>query len=160
MNNKGFTVIELLIGFMFLIIITYFLFTTILTIKENEELTNIKNKIVDIKVNVTKEINTDLNKFNLSNIVSCGENCININFANETTKKLEIDTSNNKIIYGDSEYNLITDSNFDSPIIMEVDVIDNSFTERNNSILKINIPIKHLDLENIYEINIIFPFES
>ena len=43
---------------------------------------------------------------------------------------------------------------------MEVDVIDNSFTERNNSILKINIPIKHLDLENIYEINIIFPFES
>lgn len=159
-NNKGFTVIELLVGFVFLVVITYFLLTTILTIKENQQLTNIKNKMMDIKINLTKEINSDLYKFYFNSIASCGEGCVDMKFEDATIKRLSIDTINNKIIYGDSEYELITDSYFESPFIMEVNIIDNSFTNRDNSILKIIIPIKHYDLEGNYGIRIIHPFES
>ncbi|MDD4036285.1 MAG: hypothetical protein PHS45_03060, partial [Bacilli bacterium] len=78
----------------------------------------------------------------------------------ETTKRLNVDTVNNKIVYGDSEYQLKENSYLGSPFVMEINIIDESFVGRDNSILKIIIPIKHYDLKEEYGVHIIHSFES
>lgn len=160
MNKEGFTVFELLIGFTFLIIISYFLLTTILNIKDNQQVTLIRNKLIDLKTTITKEINNDIQKHYFKNITPCGENCITLNMADNVQKKLEIDITNNKIIYDNDDYELLKDSYFSPPFILESELVNSSFTARDNSILKIIIPIKHNSLKGNYGIRLIHSFNN
>jgi len=157
-NNKGFTVFELLIGFIFLIMISYFLLTTIFSVRDRQQFTIIKNQLLDIKISLVEEIEFDLFKHKFMKLESCGTGCYNLKYATGLTRKLEIDTINNKIKYGDSEYILINGSYIKVPYNVSVLVLTDAYANRNNSILTINIPIEHNEIKGTFGIDINKPY--
>jgi competence protein ComGC len=159
-KNKGFTVFELLVGFIFLIIIGYFLLVTIFSIRDKQQLNVIKSKLIDFKTTVTSDIEMDLMKYRFISQATCGTNCIDITFANGLVKRLQIDVGNNKITYGDSQYDLVENSYFVPPFTFSTQVINDTFTGRKNSVFEIIIPIEHDDVKGSYGINIISPYNA
>ncbi|MDD3821742.1 MAG: hypothetical protein PHF47_01835 [Bacilli bacterium] len=160
-NNKGFTVFELLIGFVFLSMISYFLMTTIFNVREQQHLTIIKGELTNLQVNLTKDINTDLTNYIVRGITNCPDqqNCIIINYSNLGSKMLEVNIDENIITYGDNEYHLVEESyitNFS--IGQESYPITN--VERKNSILKMIIAIEHIDIPGDYGININYLYNN
>ncbi len=158
-SNKGFTVFELLIGFVFLIIISYFLLTTMFGIRDRQQLTVIKNNLIDIKNGLTQEIEYDLLKHKFVEKEDCGTGCYDLKFATGLVKRLLIDTTNNTIKYGDTLYTLTTDSSINTPYEVSTSVINNTFMNRSNSLLTINIPIEHSEIKGDYGININQPYD-
>ncbi len=159
-NNRGFSVFELLIGFVFLIIISYFLFTTMFDIRDRRQLANIESKLVDLKNAVTQEIEYDLFNDKFVNKIDCGTGCYDFNYASGLTKRFIIDTTNNSIKYGDSTYNLVTDSYFVIPYKVDTVILNDTYTNRNNAILVIKVPIEHVDVEGDFGINIAHPYNT
>lgn len=159
-NNKGFTVFELLIGFVFLIVISYLLLSTLFSVRDRQQFTMIKNKLTDIKMSITHDIEYDLVNSGFSSLTSCGSYCYDLNFNNGSVKRLTINTFDNIISYDNTTYELAVDSYIVEPFTIEANVIDASYAGRNNSILTIIIPIEHREIEGSFGININHPYND
>lgn len=62
MNNKGMTVVEILIAFVLAVIVTVSMYSMVSSFKEKQQLESYKEKIFTYKNLLTKEINDDLIK--------------------------------------------------------------------------------------------------
>ncbi len=158
LNKKGFTIFEMLIGFIFLIMISYFLLTTIFSVRDRQEFTIIKSDLVDLKNSLTEEINYDLVRHKFLRLDTCGTHCFDLRYSTGLVRRLEVNIINNWIKYGDSEYSLVEDSFVKTPYEVRVLVINNTLTNRNNSLLVIDIPIEHKEISGSFGININSPF--
>lgn len=146
-NNKGFTVYELLIGFVFLIIIGYFLTSTVFSLKERNQGSLIKTKLLDLKIAVTKDIEEDIMNYQITDAISCGSTCVDFYYTNSVTKRLTISTTTNIVKYGNNEYLLIPGS-----YMGVTDITANSVG--GEGILKVKVPILHDDIKGDYGISI------
>lgn len=62
MNNKGMTVVEILIAFVLIVIVTVSLYSMVATFKNKQQMESYKEKVYTYKNLLTKEINDDLIK--------------------------------------------------------------------------------------------------
>ena len=103
-NNKGFTIVELIISFSLVMIVLIYLLRTIIVIgnKESELLTLQEYTVVE--ANLLKDIYNDIEKTTSTEIKIKDLN--NGIYIEGVGKQIEIDKENNSIIYGDIIYEL------------------------------------------------------
>ena len=103
-NNKGFTIVELIVSFSLVMIVMIYLLKTILVVgnKENELLTLQEYTVVE--ANLLKDIYTDIKKTNSSEVKIQDLN--DGIYIEGVGKQIEFDKENNSIIYGDVIYEL------------------------------------------------------
>lgn len=173
LNNKGFTVVELVVSFIFVFTMAFAMYELLYNyrVKQNEE--SIKSQLIDYKNQVTLAIQNDIYDKKLKTIDYCNygstvkDKCIVLNFNDNTSKQLAIEEGTRLIdgeeypityiVYG----NLIYESP-DAPLLeFRTDYMlyntheSDQFEEENVNVYKISIPIYHNDLEGNYGISIV-----
>ncbi len=68
MNNKGFTILELIISLAILSIATVFMLTTIMSLKDTEEANGVDTKALLNQAIISSTINADINKYGLDSV--------------------------------------------------------------------------------------------
>lgn len=160
MNNKGFTLIELITTFALASIIIIFLINIISIIKENYIKTDIRSKLLVEQSNLSYLINTKFEKDNLESYTACSDTdfCYQFEFIDGTSSKLIV--GEDYITFNNYTYKLVKDSTIESTNfeIIEVDtILENS----NNAFLVIQIEIKNkLYKDKDFGINLVYQYNS
>ena len=173
LNNKGFTVVELTLSFIFVFTIAFSMYELLFNyrVRQNEE--SIKSQMMDYKNEVTLAIQKDINEKTLKNIEYCKigtdivDRCLILNFNDNTSKQLAVEDSTtiyegnmydtNYISYGGIIYEssdaLLLEYR---PNYMLYNTYDTDELEDENiKVYRISIPIYHNDLEGNYGIDIV-----
>lgn len=160
-NNKGFTLVELLVSFTLSMILVIIMFQLIINLKEIYQMSGIKTELLNKQYLMTNKIYTDLTEKNLIQISKCDteiQNCISLTFSNGDIKNFYADSTNGIISYDDYTIKLSNNS-----YISEVSInVEGSINEEgSNRILTIKVPVYN-DLfkdENL-GINIVYTYND
>lgn len=170
-NNKGVTIVELVVSISILTIIVLFLFQLIISLKEVYNSSGIKTEMLNKQTIINREINDDLNTKQLELVRSCSSqeiiDCISFYFKDGTSKKLELikktDSEPAYLIYGDYKTELVSNSDYNfntSNYNINATTITDVTNLTNDSILSINIPIIHPDINEDYGIHLVYQYNS
>jgi len=150
--KKGFTVIELIVSFVLVSIISVILFELIFTIKELYISGDIKTTLLNRQGIMTKKIYDDLNEEDyLQEIRGCGVSCLIFKYQDEE-KKLLVDVAANTLTYGNYTMKLIDGSYFDT---LSFKYEEKNDTTLNISEFSLDIPIKSIFLDDDFGIHIV-----
>ena len=124
LNNKGFTLIEVLVSFTLVTIILLNLFSVVMAYRDRSSLTSLREDYNTFKYLVTKDVHNDILKKKLTSITqlpatSCASAtsiCFQFNFKDGTTKNLFVSNvqtdagvRNKYLQYGDQKYRIRDD---------------------------------------------------
>lgn len=111
LNKKGFTVIELIMSFVFVSILTTSLFMAVMNYKTKEREVKVQREVESFKSKMTMEIENDIELRLLKNMEYCKddngnikERCVIINFQDGTSKIFEIKTEKKQETLEDSTF--------------------------------------------------------
>jgi len=173
-DNKGFTVIELVMSFLFVSVICISMYGLIVNYKDRSLLETIKSELRSFQTSLTIDIQKDIERRILNDIKSCpgreaSNDCIDIFFKDGSTKQLEIDEELvvdviegdtltymvKYVMYGGIKYP-IPDAKY---VSLQDSLLLNASTpedglETQTTLYRIKIGLKHQDIENPYVIRI------
>ena len=173
LNNKGFTVVELTLSFLFVFTLAFSMYELLFNYrtKQNEEA--IKAELVDYSNQVVLAIQNDISERTLKNIDYCMaggsviDKCLLLNFNDSTTKQLSVEKRDYEY---DGELYKISYINYggiyyESPDALLFEYRPNNMLNNthdadnleddNVNVYKISIPIYHNDLEGNYGVEIV-----
>ena len=108
-SNKGFTVIELIMSFLFASILSFTLLSAVTYYRDKELDTSIETQLIAFKENLIIDVQKDIQKYILKSMSYCMDNsnniinkCVELTFENGMTKIFKIDkTTNVDTLYDD-----------------------------------------------------------
>lgn len=185
-GNKGFTIIEILVSFVLVMIILMNMFTIVLNYQNTANEEELRTDYITFQAIVTKDIQTDIISKELVSIEqvlpasSCGssiDNCIELTFQDGDKKRFFVynnlnnpsEARNKYIQYGEQKYRIRDDIIPDSEIPSGKTAYDyqtinvwngNLFQKQqigNVTIYSINVGIEVLSLKEEYGIHIVAP---
>jgi len=187
LNNKGITIVEILLCFVLVIVITFSLFSSLNNYKEKQQLESDRNAIVTYKNLLTKEIQDDLIMKGIKEVTnsSTSENDHSIQYNIDITlnngeqkeliiiKNLAAYEEDEKVITDQDDYFMIQYGDKGNTIKYPIPnlgstknkndkivydlKINNIYISTNNNILTIYIGLYHPDFGKRYAIDIVCP---
>ena len=177
LNNKAFTVIELIVSFAFVSVLSISLFAIVINYKEKEQDVSIETELLSFKSKMNVEIENDIQKKILKNIKYCttsagsiSNRCIILSFMDGTSKTLEIKnekvTENVEdstftyeipyIVYGGIRYTPPDDNRIfiNSDYMLQYTTTSDDL-ENNLALYRIKISLEHTDIEDPIDISIV-----
>lgn len=116
MNNKGLTLIELIVTFALATVIIILLLNVLIIIKKNYEDTDSKTKLVVNQSTLSNLLNLKFSGDNLISYDECnGDFCYNFLFKDGET--LILNVTDKKIVFGDYVYNLNETTYVENPVL-------------------------------------------
>ncbi len=159
-NNKGFTIIELIVSFVLSMIIVVILFQLIINLKEIYSSSGIKTEMLNKQNIMTDKIYTDLTSKQVISVSRCSEQttCLNFQYANGKIKQLIVNETEKTLSYDNYTIKLNKNFNFkDISIKTETTELQNTY----NGILEINIPIYNdLFKDTNFGLNIVYIYNN
>ncbi len=173
LNNKGFTVIELILSFIFVMILALSMFGLLTSYKNKSQIESIKADIVTYKNDITANIQKDINAKILRRAEYCNsgahpvKSCVMLYFNDNTSARLSVETGSYTDEYGEnyeSNYISYNGIRYDTKepaftMISKKDLLltadSSTFIEKGINLYRIIIPITHTDLDEEYEIRIV-----
>ena len=160
MNNKGFTLVELLVSFVLSMIIVIILFQLIINLKEVYMSSGVKTDLLNKQNLITNKIYSDLLDKTVSSISNCADSniCINFIFSDGISKKIIADESSKTLSYDDYVIKLDSNSYFNN---VYINTKESGVNDGYNRLLNVNIPIYN-DLfdDTDFGINIVYMYNS
>ena len=102
MNNKGFTIVEIVMSFSLIMILSMNLFMSITTYKKKQDLESFKSSLASYKMTLVYDIQKDINEKSLTSITE-SSGALTLRFENGLTKELK-KISDTKISYDGVAY--------------------------------------------------------
>ncbi len=130
-NNKGFSIIELIVSFTICTVIMIVLFQIVLVLKDLYEKSAIKTTLLNRQNIIVNLIYSDILEKELNNVSSCGTYCITFDFTT-VSKQLNYSSSDNTISYGD----YVTE-------VLGGTTVDKAETSIQNGVMSASMPITH-----------------
>lgn len=159
MNKKGFSTVELLVSFIIITFISIAMFNTVLKLLDRISDYQAKVQLVILNGNIINTIQKDLNQKKFYGANTCGENCYEIVYQDLSTARLKIGAQNNTIQYGGITEKLPSHVLVTGNVSLTTQTYANDI-DKNNTILKINIPIEHEETSVANDINVVYQFDS
>lgn len=156
-NNKGFTLVEMLVSFTLSMVLIIILFQLIINLKDIYMLSGIKTELLNKQYLMTNKIYSDLNEKKVIKIENCNNPlvCVEFTFQDGTIKKLEVDDTNKTLSYDGYIIKLDNNSYFET---MD---INTTYSQSNKKIFNANIPIYNDLYKNTnFGINIVYPYND
>ena len=143
LNNKGFTIVEVVISFTFVVIILASMFAVVINYQNDSEKQQLENDILVFRNSVLQIIYNDIIGENMENMTSCGDRCVDINTTEDVYKIEGItdDDGNQYLSYRGTRYLLPDSANGLSRI--DNFVYDFDIT---NKIYYVKIPLIHAEM--------------
>lgn len=160
MNKKrnGFTLVELLVCFVLITIVTISLFKTVLTLQQKQQKNIAYNDYVAFSSVVNSTIQKDFLNKTMKSFTTCGDNCYTATYTDGSTRELRIDKKNGIFTYGDTKEKIPSSYKFYDDL--DVTNITSSSNGAFTSLLTINIPLRNSltgnnnDIECSYQYNV------
>lgn len=156
-SNKGFTLIELIASFSLALVIMFFLFQIVITVKELYISSGVKTEMLIRQANLERQIESDLRDKGLVKVNNCGEACYTFTYGDGSTKNLKVEHSSKKIQYGTYQVP-IQDGSIIGEFTLDNHTVPNVAVGKKNTILIIDLPItnkvvsdKNFGLHLIYQ---------
>ena len=149
MNNKGFSLIELMTTFMLVSVILFMLVELLLSLKQIYNEGDLKTTLLINQANIERRINDDVFNSNIFSLSSCGTNCLSIT-TDIGIKELKVE--DNKIVYDGYSMKIAKGSTIGNLTFNE---ITSAINGQNASIYKIDIPLTNRLVEGDYGIHIV-----
>ncbi len=150
-NKKGFSIIELLVSFIIISLLTITMFRTVLMLNDKLFYYHHTSRLTVFQGNIMNSIQKDLFTRGFSYVDSCGSNCYDIYFLDGESKILSIDNNENILQYGLFAEKLPKNSKFSGDVIIEIISFDET-----KYIYQIKIPISSDIFEMEYNINVVY----
>ncbi len=159
LNNKGFTVIEIIMSFSFILVISISLFEIALNYTFKQQLESSRRDLITLKNLVVNDIQKDIIEKQLVSISDVNNNSVVFTFLDRTTKVLTVETIGDSVhpkalIYGNVIYEFKESDIISIGTMTKTRAVQN-FGIGKNYIYKLVIPIAHNDLQGNYSIRII-----
>ena len=162
MNNKGMTVVEMIVTFSLTALVVTFLMQLLISVNKLQNSSGVKTMLLTKQANITKAIYKDLEYSDITLVETDNHTFdnANITLSDGSIRKIKIDNGQNKkIIYNNKVYNypdntVISNLKVEDVITSSVDLgIPTSF-------VKISIDIKYPNLKGDYGITVILPHDK
>lgn len=160
MNNRGFTLIELITTFSISAVIILLLIGIISSMEKVFSKSNLKTELYVKQSELSKNINSKLNKYGIENYTTCGDSDFCFIFSLKNGENIKLVVEDDKITFGNFVYKLSAKTSVVDPIVTKetIDYYDPNF---NDSFLIIKIPIKADIYPNLdFGINLIYQYNS
>lgn len=159
-HKKGATVVELLVSFALVMIISIFLFQLVISLKELYDNSIIKTELLNKQSLISNKLNSSLNNKEIATISKCGLYCLNFNYTDGDTERLVLDLPNKTLEFGNYKTNLPEGSYFANPnIAISYAATFNNYA--NNAMVIIDIPIYSDKIKNQnFGVRVIYQYNS
>ncbi len=138
LNNKGLSVVELIVSFVLCILVFIFVIQVVSAIEELYVNLGIKTELLNKQSLISQKLNEKFTNKKTILIKNCGNNCLTFFYKDNTSEKIKIDKNANSFIIGDDIYNFNGLGFVDSLI-----VTTNKTQNYNYEILTINLNVKN-----------------
>lgn len=175
LNNKGFTVIELVLSFAFVSILSVGMLVVAFDYRSKQKQESIKNDLISLSNSITMDIQDDIFQRFLSSIEYCDTKdnilkCIRFNFKDGTNKELQLKKQrvtihdegtsfsyiSQYLVYGNIKYDTPDDRFVFFPSDFSIRETNETDKIENNAVLyKVVFPIKHREIEGDFGIKIV-----
>lgn len=159
MNKKGFSTIELLVSFLIISFIAIAMFKTVLDLLDKVNYYQEASQMTVLNGNIINSVQKDLNHKKFYGANACGCNCYDITYQDLSVRRLKVDD-----VAGTVQYGGITEKLPDNVAIYGgLQLTKATFAEsagKNDTVLKIFIPIENVASGKSQNINIIFQYDS
>ena len=166
MNKKGFTVIELIVSFALVMIVVVMLVQVVTIVKTLYVNAGIKTELLNKQAIMNRKISQQFNNKDIKAAVRCGAGCLTFIYEDDTSSNLLVNKETGMFSFIDNDNGtinyttkLITGSHFGDIDISNETVVGVS-DGKDNSFIKIKIPVKHTLVEGDFGINIIYQYDS
>ncbi len=172
-NNKGFSIVELIVSFSLTMVIVVILFEIVLTMKDLYMNSVTKTELLNRQNLFTDYIYSDIYDHGLNSVYVCGNNCISLAFNNGETKNLEWSFYSNENVsqalqslsYGEYKINLIANASFDTSLTVSNDNYTlegvKICSEPISQYINIHLPIKHkMFKDQDFGINLLYVYDE
>lgn len=155
MNKKGFTVVELLTTFVLISIVVTLLINITNSLIKMYNSASIKTELYYKQSIISRDLNNAFLIKPISNINTCGENCVIITYTDSSNKKIQIEPT--VITVGENKYDIADKSKIgDVKIELVYSPLPQNY--KADTILNIRIPITYKDISGDYGINLVYQF--
>lgn len=166
MNKKGFTVIELIVSFSLVMIVVVMLVQVVVLAKNLYVNAAIKTELLNKQAIMNRKVSEQFTNKDIKAAVRCGKGCLTFIYEDDSSSNLIVKADENTFSFIDNDTGtinyttkLITGSSF-GDIDISNETINGVADGKNNSFIKINIPIKHTLVEGDFGINIVYQYDS
>ena len=155
--KKGFTLIELIVSFTLITVVSISLFKTVLSVQQKQSQNIAINKFKAFQLLLNNEIENDFLKEEIESVNECGINCYDIEFKEIGIKRLSIDKVDNVITYGSFKEKL--PDNY--KLIDDITITKyESTTSGINSYIFLDIPIKSSLEPSLNSLKYMYTYDS
>ncbi len=160
LNNKGFSLIELLIAFTAVTLLSFAIFRTVISIQRRQQINIIYNDYVVFESQINSQLQKDFTNKIIEAIEYCGNNCYDIKFVGEPVKNLSINRNDNTLSYGVIKLKLPKTFTFHRDIEQKDESFVVTDENKHNSIIMFRIPIDSTLLDQNLDIIYIYQFDD
>lgn len=160
-GNQGFTVVELVVSFSITLVVILLLFQIVISLKDLYVKDGLKTELLIKQSLMTQKVAGSFldNKIVVATKCSDEPNCLSFTFEDNSVKTLHFDKIKGIFHYGDYTTKLVKGSKFGS-----IDITNESFINvdpgKNDSVIRIHIPITHKLVSGDYGISINYLYDS
>lgn len=160
MNKKGFTLVEVLVSFTLISVISIFLFQLVFMLRNIYIDKSIKTELALSQANISNVINKELynaiENSNLKTIKINSDNSITFFLKDNSAKNLSVDLNAKQVSYGNYTENYLSKINLSN---LEYDFFSDN-TLQNDTLFYIKISALYPSLEEDYGFNVVLRFDS
>ncbi len=159
LNNRGFTVVELLASFILTMVIVVFLFEIVLELRNVYINETVRTDVLNKNAIIANDINKMLKSNTISNASCSGSTCTITFITDKGTENKTISVNSNMVTIGNQKVSFpekVTISKVNLSVTGPVDTISSN----DNTILKIGYNAQSHDLDKDIEFNYIYTYAS
>lgn len=158
MKKKGFTLVEFMVSMTLTMIILLFLLRIVIMLKDMYLNSGIKTELLVKQSIISSEINEKFDK-NVIAAYQYSDSLYWFFYNDGTNEKLEIDKTNRKLTFGKYTVSLMDGASFGN-IDIKTQTVEGVAQNKNNSFMKIHIPIVHSLVKGDYGITVVYQYDN
>lgn len=155
LNNKGYMLVEIILASVIAFSVAYYLLNITYKFKDKNEDVYFEEKMLNDKINITKNIMTDLNKEVITS-ATCPTNQVELTTNTSDTFRIKLDTANKIITYGKMSGSSFstTDPSYYTKKIDNFVELGTMTCQNYDSIVTIKIPLNNIYTDKTEEIKL------
>ena len=157
-KKNGFTLVELLVSFVLITVVSMALFKTTLSLQQKQQVNLAKNKYKAFTVALNNTMQKDFLTDKLLSIKTCGINCYDIIYEKKGKIRFNLDRETNKLTYGAIVHELPSDYQFYDNV--SVRYFNNLGAPGLNSFIILSIPVKSSLQPDLEEIKYMYQYNN
>ncbi|MDD3995574.1 MAG: hypothetical protein GX032_01655 [Tenericutes bacterium] len=164
LNNKAFSLVELLVAFTTITVLSFAIFRTVISIQRRQLINIAYNDYVVFQSSVNNLVQNDFTNKVIEAVEYCGKNCYKIKYIGEIEKTLSINTNDSTLSYGNVSNAVKLKLPKTFTFYRDIEQKDENFTDveedRHDSLILFRIPIKSTIVDKDLDIIYIYQFDS